>query len=66
MTMVLEAPPAQFIISADEDLYLDNTPISAEDFRRISAYVEKSKADFRRRERIAAQKTRKAVYTEGV
>lgn len=61
MTMVLEDPPVKFIIPADEDLYLDSTPISEEDFRRISEYVEKSKADFRRRERIVAQKAPKVV-----
>jgi uncharacterized protein YdaT len=61
MTMVLEAPTVKFIIPADEDLYVDNTPISEEDFRRISEYIEKSKADFRRRERMAAQKAPKVV-----
>ena len=61
MTMVLEVPPIKFIIPADEDLYVDNTPISEEDFRQISEYIEKSKANLRRRERIAAQKVQKVV-----
>ena len=61
MTMVSETPPIKFIIPADEDLYVDNTPISEEDFRQISEYIEKSKANLRRRERIAAQKAQKVV-----
>jgi hypothetical protein len=65
MSQISTTSETKFIIPADEDLYFDNTPISEEDFRRISEYIEKSKANLRRRERIAAQKASKAVLTEG-
>ena len=65
MTKLLEAPIAvKFIVPADEDLYIDNTPLSESDKRRVEEYIKKSKAKIRRHERYNAQKTQKKLLTE--
>jgi hypothetical protein len=65
MTKLLEDTIAvKFIIPADEDLYIDNTPLSESDKRRVEEYIKKSKAKIRRHERYNAQKMQKKLLTE--
>ena len=65
MTKLLEDPIAvKFIVPADEDLYIDNTPLSESDKRRVEEYIKKSKAKIRRHERYNAQKAQKNLLAE--